>query len=377
MYYTVYQTTNTINGKIYIGVHQTDTLNDHYLGSGVALQKAIKKYGEQCFKKKYLAIFDNPEDMFQMEAVLVNANFIKNSDNYNLIKGGVGGHGGSRSGTYNRICVKDEKGNIFSISRDDSRFISKEVVPIATGCVTVKDSEGNVFRVPKNDPRYVSGELISCLAKTVTVIDIDNNIFRVHTEDPRYLSGELKTITHNTICVKDSAGNKYRVAKDEPRYLSGELVGITKGCTHSSKTKEKMSLAKKGKCSGEHNNQFGKVWVSDIEKQISYTVLLSELPDVLKSPNIKKMRIIDFDKYNTKMKEQQSKQETHKNVTEEQKQQLRTLFDTYINGPYRSINEFVKKTGYPKTSQSLGRLWKMHVSEYSNYVQPKRIKKGE
>lgn len=36
-YYTIYKTTNLINGKIYIGKHQTKDPYDSYLGSGKRL----------------------------------------------------------------------------------------------------------------------------------------------------------------------------------------------------------------------------------------------------------------------------------------------------------------------------------------------------
>lgn len=39
MYYTIYKTTNLINGKYYIGKHQTENIYDNYYGSGVALEK--------------------------------------------------------------------------------------------------------------------------------------------------------------------------------------------------------------------------------------------------------------------------------------------------------------------------------------------------
>lgn len=93
MYFSVYKITNLINNKIYIGVHKTDDLNDDYMGSGKYLKRAIIKYGVENFKKEYLGIFDNQEDMFEMESVLVNDHFVHDDGNYNLVRGGYGGWG--------------------------------------------------------------------------------------------------------------------------------------------------------------------------------------------------------------------------------------------------------------------------------------------
>lgn len=91
-YYTIYQTTNLLNGKIYIGKHQTKNPNDNYIGSGVALKKAIKKYGSKNFKKEVLFIFNTAHEMNVKEKEIVNEAFIKNEMTYNL---GIGGEGGS------------------------------------------------------------------------------------------------------------------------------------------------------------------------------------------------------------------------------------------------------------------------------------------
>jgi hypothetical protein len=39
--YTVYQTTNLINNKIYVGIHKTKNINYDYMGSGKLLKSAI------------------------------------------------------------------------------------------------------------------------------------------------------------------------------------------------------------------------------------------------------------------------------------------------------------------------------------------------
>lgn len=93
MFYTIYKVTNKINGKIYIGKHQTKDLNDGYMGSGKHLKRAIEKYGLNNFAKEILFVFDNEVDMNVKESELVTEEFVKKDTNYNLCPGGNGGFG--------------------------------------------------------------------------------------------------------------------------------------------------------------------------------------------------------------------------------------------------------------------------------------------
>ena len=103
MKYIVYLTTNKVNNKIYIGVHETENPDkfDGYLGCGANINKpssynksrthlhnAILKYGTSSFHRKTLRVFDNLEDALDLEAWLVTEEFVKRTDTYNMITGG-------------------------------------------------------------------------------------------------------------------------------------------------------------------------------------------------------------------------------------------------------------------------------------------------
>ena len=125
MFYTVYKVTNLINSKIYVGLHVTKDLDDDYLGSGKQIQAAVKKYGRENFKREYIKICQNPEEMYNLEAEIVNEDFVKDPTTYNMKTGGTGSwyHVNANPEKYKEIRSKASK---LKADRPDNIFKDTE-----------------------------------------------------------------------------------------------------------------------------------------------------------------------------------------------------------------------------------------------------------
>ena len=104
MEYIVYLTTNLINNKIYVGVHGTENSNifDGYIGNSINIFKsnpelnnpklpfhrAVKKYGYGAFKRAIIKVFNSEQEALDLEAEIVDEEFIKREDTYNITLGG-------------------------------------------------------------------------------------------------------------------------------------------------------------------------------------------------------------------------------------------------------------------------------------------------
>ena len=117
LFYTTYKITNNINGKIYIGCHKTEDIDDGYMGSGKLIKRAIIKYGLENFSKDILATFESEEQMFDEEMNLIS----KIDPEYNLHPGGNGGFSYINQ---NKLNNKDKNYNGVS-----SRMMGHKMLP--------------------------------------------------------------------------------------------------------------------------------------------------------------------------------------------------------------------------------------------------------
>ena len=86
-----YKTVNLINGHYYYGVRTLLREGDPYLGSGLRLQDAIKKYGKENFVREDLMEFSTFEEALKWEKETITPEMIISEKCYNLKGGGAGG----------------------------------------------------------------------------------------------------------------------------------------------------------------------------------------------------------------------------------------------------------------------------------------------
>ena len=122
MKYILYCTTNLVNKFIYVGWHKTENPYefDGYLGNGLTINTiqsqlkhpktkfefAVKEYGYKNFVRTTLFIVDTLEEVLRLEEIVVDENFLKRPDVYNMALGGIAGFD-----TSIEVFQYDENGN--------------------------------------------------------------------------------------------------------------------------------------------------------------------------------------------------------------------------------------------------------------------------
>lgn len=102
--YAIYRTVNKINNKEYHGFHKIKTqddilenisnsgsiFKDGYMGSGKLIKRGLETHGPENFYQELISISDNREEAELVEKNIVNKEYVKKRDNYNIpISGNV------------------------------------------------------------------------------------------------------------------------------------------------------------------------------------------------------------------------------------------------------------------------------------------------
>ena len=202
--YYVYKTTNLVNGKIYIGYHVSDDIeNDRYLGSGDKLKLAIKKYGKHNFVREILFELSSFQEMIDKEMEIVNEEFLKRDDVYNVVRGGGGCFKFEPTHNKDKVCV-------YSPITDKLYYIEKSQLQefLDAGWRYGNNTKGN-----KN-----------CIQKDGVIKYVTNDVLHEWVAD-----GWIKSnTTKDKICVTKTADNSLRyITKDllEDYLKNGFVIG--------------------------------------------------------------------------------------------------------------------------------------------------------
>lgn len=203
MFHYTYRITNKLNGKIYIGVHSTENMDDGYMGSCVPLTKDIKKYGEKNFFKEIIEIHNSRQDALKKERELVNEEFVARKDTYNINLGGS-------CGTPGLVPVRDKDGNTFAISKNDPRYINGEVMHVIKG-KKYNFSEDEIKRRSehgKSNARHrhvTNGKINKC-------VDVDELEDFLH-NNPEWKHGQTQHWSEESI-LKNQSSEKRKINKE-------------------------------------------------------------------------------------------------------------------------------------------------------------------
>lgn len=97
MKYYIYKIINKLNGKAYVGQHKIPTKPEsfrRYMGKGIAIREAIKKYGKENFDKIILEEIEDDEKhslVSEREKFWITNEETKYPNGYNISEGGEGG----------------------------------------------------------------------------------------------------------------------------------------------------------------------------------------------------------------------------------------------------------------------------------------------
>lgn len=118
-----YQTIHKPTGRYYIGIHSTDDVNDGYLGSGTALEAAVRKHGRGEFHRHIVKEFPTRAEAADWEVATVTAAVVEDPRSFNLMLGGGAG-GGCHPTTREKIS-KTLKSRTRKVSAKTRRKLSE------------------------------------------------------------------------------------------------------------------------------------------------------------------------------------------------------------------------------------------------------------
>lgn len=266
MYGYIYLTTNLINNKKYIGKKKSDIfLGNKYLGSGIALNSAIEKYGRSNFTVELVDMADSLEELNEKEKFYIEKyNAVLSEEYYNIANGGDGGivwgteenhpskhtdRAGEKNPSYGKHWYTNGEINIYLRETD--------IVPdgFYRGCTRIRGRKKGCFKHSDETKKKISKSLKGRKMSPESIEKIKNYYLN--------MTDEQKNIRSEN-CRKRQLGKKY--TDEHKNNISKALKGRVKSkeeCENISKRqKERFRKLKENNININFGyNQTGTTWV--------------------------------------------------------------------------------------------------------------------
>jgi hypothetical protein len=199
--YTIYKTTNCINGKIYIGQTIKNLEVSKYMGSGSYIGKSFLKYGKENFKREIIQtsiigiIESDKAEKYWIKYFNANDRLI----GYNLTEGGHGyqGHNDNVS-LETRIKIGE---------KSKGRILSKESrLKISISKIGIKKSEETKLKMSKSQIGRIVSEETRYKISTSNKGRIINDVSKMSAAQKGYK--EYRIIPNNTGKLKSEIAKK-------------------------------------------------------------------------------------------------------------------------------------------------------------------------
>ena len=273
MNHYVYEITNLVNGKKYIGKRscKCPIEEDKYMGSGILISKAIKKYGKENFRKDILEICDSEELAFEREKCWIkHYNAVESRKFYNIKDGG---EGNTREDalrnlaklTPEQIKERSRKLSIANKGKNNSMYGVKGKDNPVSKAIVMMDLEGNIVKEFDcireandyfNKPRafsYISNRCISKTGGAYGYMWLFKDDYNDIVENNTFLDwvNENSKVTQRAIDANDYCNNKevykmevgtltilkkYKSIQEAKEDTNIRTQAIIRNCRHGSNT---------------------------------------------------------------------------------------------------------------------------------------------
>lgn len=257
-HYIIYRIVNNINGKIYIGKHKCNNLDDNYFGSGKLLRYAINKYGIENFTFHLEIDLKSQEEMDLLEQLVVNSEFLKRLDVYNISRGGK------------NPCMYGKDNPFYgkTHTKEFIEYIRKKLKNKKLSDETKKKISEGLKKHFELHPEYknICAQSTFGKKKYINIETGKSKMFKVGEKipdnyikpikpEPTYISKEqrqkniekIKQRCKNSKWYNNGKYEKFCIIGTQPTgYILGRLPTINVGRKHSKETLEKLSNSHKG-----------------------------------------------------------------------------------------------------------------------------------